>query len=61
MMKPLRSLLLATVLLVGITIGLGVPDRLEPFLESILYLFAGPEEYWLEPVDYNPFPDELNI
>ena len=63
-MKPLRSLLLATALIFGgFTIGLEVTGRLEPFLEPILAFFAGPEEprFYLVPVDFNPFPDELDI
>ncbi len=61
-MKPLRSLLLAAVLLVGVTIGLGIAGRLEPFFEPILVYFSPePQKLWLEPVDYNPFPDELNV
>ncbi len=62
MMKPLRSLLLAAVLLVGIMIGLGVTDQLEPFLKRILVevrvLFPEPAKHSLVPVDFNPFADE---
>ncbi len=64
MKMPLRWFLLAVVtFLVGVTIGLEVTGRLEPFLEPILAFFAGPEEpkFYLVPVDYNPFPDELDI
>ncbi len=59
-MKPLHSLLLAAVLLAGVTIGLGTTGELEPFLEPILvYLFAedAPTASGLSlmPVDFDPF------
>ena len=45
----------------GFTIGLVVTGWLEPILEPILALFAEPPKYILVPVDYNPFPDEIEI
>ena len=55
-MKPLRSLLLIAVLLVGVAIGLAVTGWLEPFLEPILvYLFDPPKPLSLGPVDFDPF------
>ncbi len=56
-MNPLRSLLLAATLLVGVTIGL-VFDAggLERFLEPIVaYLFDPPKPLSLVPVDFDPF------
>ena len=47
--------LLAAALLIGVIIGVSGAARLEPFLEPIVTLFAGPEEYILVPIDYNPF------
>ncbi len=56
MMKPLRSLLLAAVLIVGVTIGMGVTGGLEPFLEPILvHLSPKPKPPSLVPVDFDPF------
>ncbi len=61
-MKPLRNLLLAAALLfAGFTIGLVATGWLKPNLESILALFSEPEKFYLVPVDFNPFPDELDI
>ena len=57
-MEPLRSLILAVTLLVGIVIGVGVTGRLEPVFDSMLALFAGPVELdkpSLVPVDFDPF------
>ena len=57
-MEPLRSLILAVTLLVGIVIGVGVTGRLKPIFESMLALFAGPVELdklGLVPVDFDPF------
>ena len=56
-MKPLYSLLLVAALLVGVMIGVGITGRLEPFLEAILTVFAGPEgsRFYLVPVDFDPF------
>ena len=61
MKMPLRSFLLAVVtLVVGVTIGLEITGRFEPFLEPILvYLFAedAPTASGLSlmPVDFDPF------
>ncbi len=64
-MKPLRSLLLAAALLFGgVTIGLGVSERLEPFLEPIVSYLSHehqqpkPTKPSLVPVDFDPFADE---
>ena len=64
MKMPLRWFLFAVVtFLVGVTIGLVVAaEGLERFLEPILvYLFPEPPVHSLVPVDFNPFPDELDI
>ncbi len=49
--------LLTVSLLVGVAIGFGTTGELEPLLEPVVALFAGPgpEKYYLVPIDYNPF------
>ncbi len=64
MIKPLHSLLLAAVLLAGVTIGLVVAGSLERFLEPIVSYISGehqqpkPTKLSLVPVDFDPFADE---
>ena len=63
-MKFPRILLFVATLLVGIAIGVGLTygfdQGLERFLEPIVAFFYEPKLY-LVPVDFNPFPDELEI
>ena len=67
MKMPLRWFLLAVVVfLVGVTIGLEVTGRLEPFLEPVVAYFSHehrqqPPKLRLVPVDYNPFLPYFDI
>ena len=48
--------ILATTMLLGVTIGLEATGRLEPFLEPILVYFSpNPKPLDLVPVDFDPF------